>query len=680
MKLLSIEITNFRQFKGTHKLNLDTNGASNVIVIHGENGAGKTTLLNAFKWCFYGKTDFDSQSERLLNEPTIAQTAEKGLMSMIVTVEFEHDGLQHTAKRESVFRKDTGQGYSSLGEGAFFLSYIDKAGVFQDTENPTPRMSQILPEQMQPYFFFNGERIEKLAHVNAADQIRSAIKNLMGLEIVERAVQHLSGPVIARLRKDLKDTSSMDLQDAMDREAVMDQKVKETTDHIERLNENIRNYEEEQRLVNKALEANSEVSALNKERVSNETRAEELRTAFESMQRERKEFISSTGGLAFAQNMLTKAGEILAEKRKKGELPFKVKGQFIDDLLNQQRCICDRDLLYGLEPYQAVHAFKKSTTSDDVEAAFIETSGSIGHMMSQHDELFRRLKEFQIMEQDFVDQINRCGDRIDEIASKIGSRDCEDIADLETKRGVLGKQIIECAENRGKLTTELDHWNIKLDEFVKDRKRLSLQSERNGVATRRLQLAEEAKRILMSFNRALAEQVRKSLSKRVHDTFGSIMRKPYWAEISEDYTLEIYKNVGGEKQLVYDKSTGESQITSLAFVGSIISLAKERAQSGSQSFRGGVFPIVMDSPFGALDPDYRSKIAESIPELAEQVIIMVSASQWKGEVAAQIQHRKAREYTLSYSKPKPSSSEGGDIENDSEKFEYTEIKEGFHVD
>jgi DNA sulfur modification protein DndD len=154
------------------------------------------------------------------------------------------------------------------------------------------------------------------------------------------------------------------------------------------------------------------------------------------------------------------------------------------------------------------------------------------------------------------------------------------------------------------------------------------------------------------------------------------MRKPYWAEISDTYTLEIYKNIGGAKQLVYEKSTGESQVTSLSFVGSIVALAKERANAESENFRGGVFPIVMDSPFGALDADYREKIAEYIPELAEQVIIMVSTSQWKGEVASQVKHRMAREYTLHYTSPTSSTTPEGGSSSEAPQFEYTEIKEG----
>jgi len=680
VKLLSIEILNFRQFNGTHHMNLDTRGNSNVIVIHGENGAGKTTLLNAFKWCFYGQTDFDSRSDNLLNEQAMFEAGPGDSLTMAVTVEFENDGLRYTAKRERLFRRLFDRSCQPVGEGTFALTWTDVSGAAQSAFNANMRMSQILPEKMQPYFFFNGERIEKLSHVNAAGEVQSAIKNLMGLEIVERAGYHLGGPVIARLRKELKDTSSADLADVLERESLMQGKVDEVKAQIAQIDRNIVDFEEALHEVNRAFDTNAEVSNLNKERLDLEEQCDEIRQQLLALKKERRDRVSAIGGLAFAGNLFKTAGAILDEKRKKGELPSNVKGQFIDDLLARRRCICERDLTPGTAAHDAVHAFKSSATSADVENAFIKTSGEIGLILKARESLFSELAAFQSQERGYDESLRIKGEQIDEIGGKIGNRESEDIAALETKRGQLQEDIKRASAQKGALTNSLKDWTAQLADLTRERERLSAQSERNGVATRRLNLAEEVKRVLDALYAALAEQVRHRLSTKVDETFKAIMRKPYWAEISKDYTLEIYKSIGGEKQLVYEKSTGESQVTSLSFVGSIVSLAKERANADTENFRGGVFPIVMDSPFGALDADYRQKIAEYIPELAEQVIIMVSTSQWKGEVAAQVKHRMAREYTLHYSSPAQKRAEQDESAFDQPQFEYTEIKDGHYVE
>ncbi|MDY7023230.1 MAG: ATP-binding protein, partial [Cyanobacteriota bacterium] len=96
------------------------------------------------------------------------------------------------------------------------------------------------------------------------------------------------------------------------------------------------------------------------------------------------------------------------------------------------------------------------------------------------------------------------------------------------------------------------------------------------------------------------------------------------------------------------------------------------------------FPIVMDSPFGSLDEIYRRQIAKIIPELANQLIVLVTKTQWRGEVAQEMEKRIGREYILSYNSPKADCEEdaierGGVryplVKQSPNSFEYTEIVE-----
>ena len=55
MKLMSIQLCNFRQFYGKTPEIILAGGTRNTTIVHGNNGAGKTTLLNAFTWVLYEK-------------------------------------------------------------------------------------------------------------------------------------------------------------------------------------------------------------------------------------------------------------------------------------------------------------------------------------------------------------------------------------------------------------------------------------------------------------------------------------------------------------------------------------------------------------------------------------------------------------------------------------------------
>ena len=92
----------------------------------------------------------------------------------------------------------------------------------------------------------------------------------------------------------------------------------------------------------------------------------------------------------------------------------------------------------------------------------------------------------------------------------------------------------------------------------------------------------------------------------------------------------------------------------------------------------------MDSPFGSLDEIYRRQIAKTIPNLANQLVVLVTKTQWRGEVAQEMNNHIGREYILAYISPKLDCEEdaielNGDryplVKQSPNEFEYTEIIE-----
>ena len=52
IKLLSVEIENYRQYYGHHKIEFASRD-DGFTVIFGYNGEGKSNFLNAINWCLY---------------------------------------------------------------------------------------------------------------------------------------------------------------------------------------------------------------------------------------------------------------------------------------------------------------------------------------------------------------------------------------------------------------------------------------------------------------------------------------------------------------------------------------------------------------------------------------------------------------------------------------------------
>ncbi len=100
-------------------------------------------------------------------------------------------------------------------------------------------------------------------------------------------------------------------------------------------------------------------------------------------------------------------------------------------------------------------------------------------------------------------------------------------------------------------------------------------------------------------------------------------------------------------------STGENQILSLSFIGGIIDRVRRWSQRNTlMGYDSSTFPIVMDSPFGSLDQIYRRQVAKAIPQLANQLVILVTKTQWQGEVETETELLIGREYVLTYHSPK----------------------------
>ncbi len=680
MRIKRLLLRNFRQFYGDCVLEFELDDEARITVVHGENGAGKTSLLNAFKWVLYGSTDFDTGEKTILNELALSETQPGDVAELFLELEFDHEGASYTASRKQEYRRiGNALEAEAIGKSVPSLTWVDTSGKFHRSANPTSQINQLIPEKMHSYFFFNGERIEKLANVSASGEIRDAIRTLMGLEIVERASDHLGRLVIKELRKEASETASGDYRELLSRK----EKALEANDDWEKMKRqaetNHAGFQEELDAINKNYEQISEVKAKAEQRKALEQENDKVKDDLEELRRSRMELIAQTGALAFLGDTVTAVSEKLEDCRRRGELPYKIRRTFVDDLLHQAECICGTKLTEGSSHRHAVEAYRDRATGEDLEAAFTETVSNLRAMPRERERLYKQINAWSSKEVELKDRLKQIAEELDEISSNFGASDIEDVKRLEERRNELTRLQAEEQIAIAKANDAIKQLQEELSTIEKDIDKVKSKSDKEDVARRRLEFAEDCKSLVDSLHEALAEETRKRLSDRVNQTFQAILRKDFYAEIDQDYTLRIYKDLPGiGKQPVSEKSTGENQVISLSFIASLVSLAKERNQAKGSFFKGGVFPIIMDSPFGALDREYREKIAEHIPQLADQVVIFASNSQWSEEVDEKCRPYMGNEYSLVYHAPRSAGrEEDSSYVKRTDGPEFTKIEEGY---
>lgn len=333
----------------------------------------------------------------------------------------------------------------------------------------------------------------------------------------------------------------------------------------------------------------------------------------------------------------------------------------------------------GSETYDAVKQYRHSAEREGVEKAFIETTGALKQVKPSRKDLFQQIKRELENRERLKKEREELNGQLDEISNQVSESDIEDVTSLEKRRRDLTHSHSKAMMELGRLNATVEADEQELGRVIAERNVLEEQTGKIEVARKRNQIAEECARVLSKLHNVLAQETRTQLSGHVNNIFQKILKKDYRAEIDDDYCLQVFKTIPGHgKQIVHGKSTGESQVTSLSFIGSIVAIAKEQHKKETQYFRGGVFPIIMDSPFGSLDPEHSKLIARYIPELADQITLFASGRQWKGDVESECGPRVGRHVSLVYHAPKVGKGKESHYVRSGAEYEYTEIEEGYH--
>jgi len=665
MELNRLELENFRQFFGTQSMEFSQEAKQNVTVVHGANGSGKTTLLNAFIWLFYDEITL-THPNRIANERAMAEARPNGQVKVSVTLEFDHEGRQYTAERRKTYRKTGSNDLSGqLADESVSLQYIDTDGNHKKRSNPNSALKQIMPRRLRKIFFFDGETIDELSADDGQEQVQAAIRNIMGLEILERAIRHLD-TVEGRFEKEIERHGSNELQELVQRKQELQQRQDTKESELADTQESRRQTKNELAQVEDRLGELENSQELQQEREHLRDDLQDVEAEIEDINDDIRSDISDRGHLPFAMPAVEETARMLQEKRRRGEIPSEIKQQFVEDLLEMEECICGRPLTAGTDARDHVAGWRERAGSSDLEESAMRIAGRLTEIGTEQEALFEDIDRLLERRSRKDEQKRSLQERIDEISTSLTEEAAEDINELESRRIDLESDLEALTKKIGDLEGDIRDLESDIEEVVEEIEDAREENEIAELARRRAQVAAYLRNEIESLFEKYQNDVRQNVNNRVNDIFQRIIEKDFYAEITDEYTLRILKDVGSAEGQIVAKSTGERQVASLAFISTLISLAKERYESDEDAtyFTGGIYPMLMDSPFGYLDPTYQRRVSSMLPEMASQVIVLVTQSQWSEEVAGEMDAVAGVRYRLEYHDPR---------EDPNVEYEYTEI-------
>jgi len=649
-----LTLQNFRQFR-EGALTFAQGGDENVTVVHGQNGSGKTTLLNAFTWLLYDSVSFTLRPDALASQGAFAEIEQGDSVRVEGVLEFEDKEVEYTLTRWVEYQKQTADDYTGerIDEG-LSLEYREPDGARGSRSNPQRAIEEMLPKRLSDLFFFDGEYITHLSETRGQGEIRNAIRNVMGLTILERSINHLKS-VERRFETELEKFADNELQELLSESQELNREIDDIEQSISAKEDSRDTLAEEIQGITTKLEEMEETRELETERTRLEDELEATEDEIESINEEIEAAISKRAHLVFAMPAIEETAKELDELRERGEIPSELSNSFVKRLLEDEACICGRPLEEGTEPYQDVQSYRSDVNTDGFDQAAIRIISHLDDIKTERAEYFSEVERLLDTRSELRDQMTEYAERIDEIEGQleeittVDPETGETPQELQTARRKKEEQREEFISDIARLEERLGQEEEALREVENEIAEARQTQSEAELARRRRQAAAAVRKQLESSFDELQHRVRDWSDTLVKETFAEVASKDYEAEITDEFELRIRDRIE-DQYLEVEKSRGERQIASLTFIASLTQIARERYLSSSDSeyFSGGIYPIVMDSPFGSLDNEHRREVSRVVPRMAEQVIVLVTDSQWRGPVANELADIAGQQYYLDF--------------------------------
>ena len=644
MLIKTLRLENFRQFKGTTKINFSCDAERNVTVILGNNTFGKTTLLQAFNWCLYGEVNFGRNDKFLLNSELAAQMSNGEQETVAVEVVLIHANAEYIITRTQRYTFGGGKAHGEISPTVeVLLKGADGQTRPIRDQKITELINNLLPKDLSTYFFFDTERISTISERR---DIAAAVKNFLGLSALENAARHLGdrtsrNTVIGKIYGDMDLRGDDRAKEALNRIQTAADKRKVIAKQIDECNDQIAHFEERKAELEKILRDNQTTADLQRRADKLER---QLKTDKKILDEEIENYFHDFSANAlkfFIQPLLNQAENFLTTVKVTEKGVRDVTRATIEELIRRGRCICGQEICMGNDAYRHL--------MDEINYVPPESIGiTVRHYREKLNNFSRAPERIYENIRQRYEEILRTKERIQEHE--------EDLADL--RKRIAGKENMARYENElSDIRRRLRDLNARKDSLNKQDGALEQEikhcqkifdgstaiSDKNRTVQEFLSYAEELKAWLEPTCRENERKLRESLASEVNKIFDEMYHGHRRVELDEQYRVELIALVADSESLL-SESEGLNRVKNFAFIAGLVALAKRQILKDS-GISSEAYPLVMDAPFSNADEVHTANISKVLPRIAEQVIMFVMQKDWNFSEPVMIQ-RVGKKYRL----------------------------------
>ena len=650
MLFSKIILENYGIYKDRQIFDFTSSSEKPIILCGGTNGAGKTTLFNSVMLCLYGQDSFEKRTTRKDYDEFLRRKIHRYLGSKTfadfaaITVEFQyyHQGKVENYSVTRLWKNDDGKIIENLSikKNGEKLDSVDESQWHQF-------IRELLPRGIARLFFFDGEKIVKIAKEGGEDiEIKSSFDMLLGLDMVEQLKSDLEINLMRNMKggtkeiqekKDELDSELVELQ-----KTVTDLKIKRERklDVLNEIQKTVDDYEAKiSRLgggyATQRHELQKNESVLEERTSSLEEKIREIcldALPFSMIPRQLEQLVAQINqDQEITKNHLEK--QILEENL--SQVSGEISGdKFWNDFKVDSNL--KKEISSKIENlFQAKIPSMSETQNPVIDLSPNETVKILDTVKKADVVMLSKLEKYTV-------EYNKITEELQKTKTALSNAPTDDeIGPLITKLNSEHEKI-------GVIKTEIDHSDQKIHEETSliSLKKLALrqlvdEKYKQKASETNLQITRDVQKVLGLYSEKLREKKLHLLEKYLIEAIQVLIHKENFIEKvaidKKTFAITLYRK-NNQEMFKDELSEGEKQMFATAVLWA---LAKTS---------GRPLPFMIDTPLARLDVEHRGKLVETFfPSASHQVVIFSTDAEIDEKYYAQLKPFISKSYLMKYS-------------------------------
>lgn len=640
MILDKVIIKNFRQYKDV-TIDFAKDKDKPFTIIRGNNGTGKTTLLNALSWCLYGYEihDYgDDSSMEICNNKTENLAEDGESIEVSVEMKFLDDGKILNFKRSKFFSKLNDEIVPSFYSD-FVVEEEKDDGDVESYEDDTYIIDKKLPKEIEEYFFFDGARLGDYFSSTSNSNIKNSVYKLSQLNLFDNLVDNLK-KTRDKYNKEIK---GINPQLGKSNESInkINENITDSKNKLEKFEDDIKELEMENEECQQKLEGFSSIESKIKEYKQLNNRIANLDKELDDLTSKKEKLVIKNYPYVMSYKYLKKFIDYGEDYRDKGYIPPDFKVSFLDDLLEEGKCICGLDLNNHEENRKHLEWVREQTNPVTNKSEVITVClNDAKNIINNYSNIFDELKELNAKILKYDEEKEEKLEKCKHIDNDIESSSEKEINEIKTSIDENNKSIKNYSERVGELKRTIDYNNKQLNKLKDKQSQINRLNIKKDEYTKKYEFCKTAIYAAEDINNYLTSEMRENIEKLTKDKFIKIQwKEEEFVDIRLDDEYNIFiKNKTGKEERPGDLSDGEKLCLGLCFMSALHNIS------------GFDLPIIMDTPLGNLDKDMRHNIAKFLPDFVEgkQTVLLVTGTEYTDDFRETLFKHVGKEYIIDW--------------------------------